>query len=99
MNTNGLTLEPCLEMNGQLASVAKCATNRAKSIVLRLGLYGPKQKIETNNQTSALQKQCESENIISVISNIINIISNTNNSRNSNTSGSLYFRNIGTCVS
>merc|ERR1719356_1442269 len=30
MNTNGLTLEPCLEMTGQLASVAKCATNRAK---------------------------------------------------------------------
>ena len=49
MNTNGLTLEPCLEMSGQLASVARCATNRAKypsSFVL--ASTAQSKKIETN---------------------------------------------------
>ena len=63
VKTNGLTLEPCLEMSGQLASVAKRATNRAKYPSSRTAPTAQRQnkQVETNKSNQRPPKISEAE--------------------------------------
>jgi len=64
MNTNGLTLKPCLEMSGQLANVANRATNRAKypsSIVSASRAQRQNKQVETNKSNQRPPKISEAE--------------------------------------